>query len=99
MSNIVKQVTTRKEHQCFGCLGSIPAGRTVEYFVDFEEDFSYGYNCEICKIYLELYGDSFNDMDFYEGDLGQDCEGWEDSARVFEERTGTSYNSAIVPLR
>lgn len=92
-----KIVKTKKKHQCFGCLGIIPIGAEAKYQVwTYEGDFCHGYICSICQIVLV-------DADYFDGEWGEggcyeDKEEWERAARKFEERTGTSYSSAIMPF-
>jgi hypothetical protein len=93
-----KYVTSRKNHRCFGCAQCIPSGTKVKYYAGiWEGDFSYGYICAVCEIVLEDF-DSYEDT-YYEGDLYEDRELWQSAARKFEERTGTSHNSVIMPFR
>jgi hypothetical protein len=91
-----KKVVTKKDHRCFGCGGTIPAGSTVSYFsgVSDDGDFSYGHVCPICQIVLEDF--DWSDGGYCEWELIN--EDWCGAARKFEERTGKSYNSAIIPL-
>ena len=97
MDTRTKRVVTKKDHQCFGCGQTIPAGRKVEYFTALcDGDFSYGYVCEICEIVLEDH--DYYDGYWYEGDLIQDICAWNVAAQKFEERTGASYNTAIIPF-
>jgi hypothetical protein len=97
METKTKKVITKKDHRCFGCFQIIPTGRKVEYFAGLcESDFTYGYVCEVCQIVLEDY--DYDDNTWYEGELIQSKNEWESAARKFEERTGTSHNSAIMPL-
>lgn len=92
-----KKVVTKKDHRCFSCMGTIPAGSTVSYFSGTSDDggdFTYGYTCSICEIVLENF--DWSDGGYCEGELVN--EDWCGAARKFEERTGKSYNSAIIPL-
>lgn len=92
-----KTVKTKKDHQCFGCLQKIPEGAKAKYQAwIYEGDFCHGYICQVCEIVLEDWFTYYDE--WYEGDLMQDKEIWESAAREFEERTGTSYNSAIMPF-
>ena len=89
------KVKTRKNHQCFGCLGIIPAGSIVVKWAGISEgDFSHGYTCGICSIILEDFDCTET---YYEGDLLN--EDWDDAAKKYEERTGNSYTSVIIPLK
>jgi hypothetical protein len=89
-----KLVTVKKKHQCFGCLGVIPAGASAKkQSWIFDGDFCHGYLCGVCQIIL---ADAVDLDEWYEGELVN--EDWKSAAHKYEERTGTSYNSAIIPL-
>jgi len=93
-----KYVVSKKNHRCFGCCQCIPSGTKVKYFTGVcDGDFYYGYLCPVCVIVLEDF-DNYDDK-YYEGDLYEDRELWEIAARKFEDRTGTSHNSVIMPFR
>jgi len=62
-----KQITTRKEHQCFGCRSSIAKGSNVFRWTIFDEGvFSY-LLCSRCHEYVITHLDS--DDTFAEGEL------------------------------
>ena len=91
-----KVVTTRKNHQCVGCRGMIPAGRRVERQVVRDDVIYQCYTCEICQAVIDSWP---YPKAFCEGWIIEECyESWSAAALEFEERTGTSHNSAIVPL-
>jgi len=90
------KVITRKEHTCVGCCGIIPKGRRVTMQKIVDDTLYNAYTCEICEaVVCEL-----EILEFYEGEIFEnETEIWWCAAHKFKERTGTSYNSAIMPLK
>ena len=90
-------VLTRKDHQCIGCRGIIPRGRRVERMVVSDDGIYSVYTCEICQAVINSWD---YPEEFYEGEIIE-CysELWNAAAQEFKERTGTSYNTAITPLK
>lgn len=90
------KVKTRKEHWCIGCRGTIPKGRTVTLQKVRNDTLYSSYTCEICEIVVSDLGID----EFYEGDIfDNENSAWWTAAQKFKERTGTSYNTAIMPLK
>jgi hypothetical protein len=90
------KVTTRKEHQCVGCRGIIPKGRNVTMQKIKDDTLYSSYTCEICEIVVS----ELEILEFYEGEVFEnETDAWWAAAQKFKERTGTSHNSAIVPLK
>jgi hypothetical protein len=70
-----RQVTTKKAHQCMGCLDIIPIGSKVTYYAGIADgDFCYGYICTECEDVMECdhCEECFEDGVFREGAL-KDC--------------------------
>lgn len=62
-------VTTRKQHQCRGCLAVHPKHTRMESFAGtFYGDFYYGYLCEQCATVLRDRRNDFSEG-WYDGDL------------------------------
>lgn len=65
---------TKCEHQCFGCLTTIPIGSTCQYSFDIissnKRDTQSIYMCEKCEEHLQNCDDcldSWHDWELYEG--------------------------------
>jgi hypothetical protein len=92
-----KTVKTKKPHECWGCGGIIPAGRTVEMQsqADGGEIFSV-YTCEICKIETDRPGFNFSEMEgMGYGDLVQSIF-YLESIKRFEDSSGEKWSDAVV---
>lgn len=60
--NNKKEVKTRKEHQCLGCLGKFPPGtQMVNNKGLFEDHFYNYYLCYPCEKFLNKHSDLFED--------------------------------------
>ncbi len=70
-----KQVKTRKEHTCQGCLDSLPAGSSMEYNAGlWEGEMCTYYLCIPCRDFLEEnidYKESMKNEGFMGGDIGE----------------------------
>lgn len=90
------RVITRKEHQCVGCRGIIPKGRHVTMQKIKGDTLYNSYTCEICEMVIS----ELEILEFFEGEVFEnETDTWWAAAHKFKERTGTSYNSAIMPLK
>lgn len=101
MDFLFKDVVVRKEHKCWCCCGTIPIGRKVQFQKVFDagEVWSF-YYCEICAALISTirkFWDTFPDG-ISEGEFTDEywVERWLVAAHEFEERTGTSYNTAVM---
>lgn len=64
-----KMVTTRKEHQCFGCRRIYPAGTEMEHSVQVDDYLFHIYLCHDCLNYLDTLDSWERAEGFCEGDL------------------------------
>ena len=79
-----KWVTTRKKHQCFGCLRKFPAGSELWRCVFTDGGSAYSiYTCAVCEA---VYADWPGNEEYGEGDIRDaDIETWEATRKELDE--------------
>jgi len=74
MSQVIrsKTVTTRKDHKCFGCYGTIPKGTAIEVSTCIGDGTVYDVRiCDECNDWLSNhnFADYFDDEGFLKGEI------------------------------